>query len=61
MTMTRYLLPLLALPLLGALEVDPIYQSHMVLQQGKAVPVSGTATGNAPILVSYGYHKVEAL
>ena len=45
---------------LSALTIDPIYQSHMVLQQGKPVPVSGTATGKGDVVVSFGEQKVKA-
>ena len=54
-----FLASFFAVPLL-ALEVDPIYQSHMVLQQGRPVPVSGTASGSAPVVVSFGSQRVEA-
>ena len=54
-----FLASFFAIPLL-ALEVDPIYQSHMVLQQGRQVPVCGTASGSEPVVVSFGSQRVEA-
>ena len=42
------------------LKVDPIYQSHMVLQQGVQVPVSGTCSGSEPVTVSFGDQQVQA-
>ena len=45
---------------LSALTLDPIYQSHMVLQQGKPVPVSGSCTSAKPITVTFGNQKVQA-
>ena len=50
----------LAQPLFAELTVDGIYQSHMVLQQGQPVPVSGTTSGSGPIVVSFGDQKVKA-
>ena len=54
-----FFLPLLAFSL-SALEVDAIYQSHLVLQQGRPVPISGTASGSEAVVVSFGDQKVEA-
>ena len=52
---------LAAAPTLHAeLTVDPIYQSHMVLQQGAEVPVSGTSTTPGTVVVSFGDQKVTA-
>ena len=52
---------LAAAPALQAeLTVDPIYQSHMVLQQGAAVPVSGTTSTPGTVTVSFGDQKVTA-
>ena len=52
---------LTAAPQLHAeLTVDPIYQSHMVLQQGVEVPVSGTASSSGEVTVSFGDQKVTA-
>ncbi len=39
---------------------DPIYQSHMVLQQGRPVPVCGTCTKPSPIVVKFGDTEVKA-
>ena len=44
----------------AALEVEPIYQSNMVLQQGRAVPVCGTCSGAGEVTVSFGDQKVAA-
>ena len=55
---------LVATCVLGAahaeLTVDPIFQSHMVLQQGKPVPVHGSCTSSAPIVVKFGDTEVKA-
>ena len=60
----KRLLSLLAVCLLGTahaeLTADPIYQSHMVLQRGKSVPVCGTCTSSAPITVKFGDAEVKA-
>lgn len=45
---------------LSALTIDPIYQSHMVLQQGKPVPVTGSCTSSNPITVTFGDQTVTA-
>ncbi len=54
----------LAAGLLGAakaeLKLDPIYESHMVLQRGCKVPIRGTCTSSSDIDVSYGDQKVKA-
>ena len=42
------------------LTVEPIYQSHMVLQQGAEVPISGTATSSGAVTVQFGDQKVTA-
>ena len=42
------------------LAVDSIYQSHMILQQGKPIPVSGTCTSSAPMTVKFGNAEVKA-
>lgn len=47
--------------LCSGLTVDAIYQSHMVLQQGKQVPLTGTCSGSAPVMVSFGDQKVQAV
>ncbi len=39
--------------------VDPIFQSHMVLQQGKPVPVSGSCTSSSPVVVTFGDIEVK--
>lgn len=52
---------LAAAPALHAeLTVAPIYQSHMVLQQGAEVPVCGSATEPGPVTVSFGDQQVTA-
>lgn len=51
---------LLATPLFAELAVEPIYQSHMVLQQGQQVPICGTCTEKTPIQVSFAGQKVTA-
>ena len=51
---------LLASPLWAELAVDPIYQSHMVLQRGQQVPICGTCSDSAPIEVSFAGQKVAA-
>lgn len=43
-----------------ALELDAIYGSHMVLQQGREVPISGTMDSSSPVIVEYGNQKVRA-
>ena len=42
------------------LTADPIYQSHMVFQQGKPVPVCGACTSSAPVTVKFGDIEVKA-
>ncbi len=42
------------------LSLDPIFQSHMVLQQGKPIPMSGTCTSSAPVTVKFGDAEVNA-
>ncbi len=42
------------------LKVDPIYESHMVLQRGCKVPIRGTCTSSSEVEVSYGGQKVKA-
>lgn len=63
-TSMKYLIVLLAACLLGVahaeLAADPIYQSHMVLQQGRSVPVCGVCTGSEPVVVKFGDTKVKA-
>ena len=44
----------------SALELDACYGDHMVLQQGRAVIISGTADSSKPIEVQFGDQKVEA-
>lgn len=44
----------------GELKLDPIYQSHMVLQRGVPVPISGTCSASTPVTVSFGGHEVKA-
>ena len=51
---------LLTGPLFAELAVDPIYSSHMVLQRGKTVPISGTCTGSKPVVVSFAGQQVRA-
>ena len=43
------------------LAVNPIYQSHMVLQRGKPVPIDGTCTSSAPIVVKFAGAEVKAV
>lgn len=42
------------------IKVDKIYADHMVLQQGKNVPITGTYDGKEKITVSFNGQKVEA-
>lgn len=49
-----------AAPLFAELTVDPIYQSHMVLQQGAKMPICGTATGTDAVTVTFGDQQVKA-
>ena len=42
------------------IQLDPIYESHMVLQRGRAVPISGSVTGSGAVEVSFGDQKVSA-
>ncbi len=42
------------------LKLAPIYEPHMVLQRGCAVPISGSATSSEPVEVSFGDKKVTA-
>ncbi len=58
MNLPRFLLPLLllgsAMPPAGAtLALAPVFGANMVLQRGKPVPVSGTATANKAITVAF--------
>lgn len=50
-----------ALPLQAAVEPDGVFASHMVLQRGREIPVSGmTDSPKTPIIVSFGDQKVKA-
>lgn len=61
-TVGNILIALSAGVLYAGVEVDPIFSSCMVLQQGKPVPVTGTFTGKAaPIEVSFGGQTVRAV
>ena len=42
------------------IKVDKIYADHMVLQQGKQVPISGTYDGKGKITVSFNGQTVQA-
>lgn len=42
------------------LTVDPIYASHMVLQHGKPVVISGSSDKNTPVSVSFAGQTVKA-
>lgn len=42
------------------IKTDKIYSSHMVLQQGQKIPVSGTCTGKGPVTVSFAGQEVQA-
>lgn len=56
------LLPLLAaaLTVQAELRTDEIFADHMVLQQGRKVPISGTCTGSAAVKVSFAGQTVRA-
>lgn len=58
----RFLLPLLAtaLPVAAELSTDTIFADHMVLQQGQAIPISGTCTGREALVVNFGGKDVKA-
>lgn len=60
---TRILLALGLLAPLSAqadITVDPIYADHMVLQQGKTVPVSGTCDGKGKVTLRFNGQTVQA-
>lgn len=42
------------------LKLDPIYESHMVLQRGCKVPIQGTCTNSGTVEVSFGGQTVKA-
>ncbi|MBR4311279.1 MAG: hypothetical protein IKT79_09630, partial [Akkermansia sp.] len=42
------------------IKVDKIYADHMVLQQGKQVPISGTYDGKGKITVTFNGQTVQA-
>lgn len=44
----------------AAVQTDSIYASHMVLQQGQQVPISGTCTGKGAVEVSFAGQTVQA-
>lgn len=44
----------------AAVTLDPIFGDHMVLQQGKAIPITGTTTKGGDITVSFGDQTVSA-
>lgn len=44
----------------AALEIDKIYSPHMVLQQGRSIPVTGTCTGKEEVRVSFAGQTVRA-
>lgn len=61
MKLKALLLPLLLASFASAeLSVDPIYASHMVLQHGKPVAISGTSDKSAPVSVSFAGQTVKA-
>lgn len=45
---------------MGAVSPDKIYADHMVLQQGRNVPVSGTCDGAEPVTVTFDGQTVQA-
>ena len=51
---------LVAMPAFATLDADPIYQSHMVLQQGRPVPISGTTSGSGAVVVKFAGQEVKA-
>lgn len=61
MKIKTLLLPLLLASFASAeLAVDPIYASHMVLQHGKPVVISGTSDKSAPVTVTFAGQTVKA-
>lgn len=62
--MKRRIITLLTLSLAtlaqADIQVDKIYADHMVLQQGKQVPISGTYDGKGKITVSFNGQTVDA-
>jgi sialate O-acetylesterase len=50
-----------ALPLRAELATPAVFGTHMVLQQGRRVPVWGTASEGERVTVSFGGQKVEAV
>lgn len=42
------------------IETDKIYASHMVLQQGKSIPITGSCTGKGTIQVTFAGNTVQA-
>lgn len=48
------------MPALAALVVDPIYRSHMVLQQGQPIPICGTSDSSGAVVVKFAGQKVKA-
>lgn len=62
MKFTHILLASLLLPLCASADVqtDDIYGPHMVLQQGKQVPISGTCTSKGSVEVSFAGQTVQA-
>lgn len=54
------MLSLLPLGAMAEIKTDKIYADHMVLQQGKSVPITGTCDGKGKLTVSFNGQEVQA-
>jgi sialate O-acetylesterase len=59
-TFTACVLVLPSQPVAAEVKVSPLFTDHMVLQQGMAVPVFGTADANEAVTVTVGDSKATA-
>src|SRR5688572_11673678 len=53
-------LVLVATPLRADVKLSPLFGDHMVLQQGSAAPIWGTAAAGEQVTVSFGGQNVTA-
>ena len=53
------LLPLVPLYATAEITTDSIYADHMVLQQGRSIPISGTCDGADKVTIYFNGHEIE--